>query len=275
MPKKRYSNSNACSFKRKKEYSANGETCYTKKAIQEIAMAWNQSGGKPKISKIRDKTKDQLYKDLQTRMTECDNEWCWLEHPRIKKLLNNNKNVKFSFGPAIPPGQHEWLRTSDIELVGKQLEFFYPHFYFMGAVPIDFQKIYKKYLNLTIKEFQDRDKHYLGVVFNTDPSTKDGKHWISLFIDLKNKKAYFFDSVGEAAPPEVKAWIKRKFRGFQFIENKNQHQFKNSECGIYSLHFLDRMASGVPFEKIEKKIIKDDEMNKNRKIYFNPFVKRE
>jgi Asfivirus cysteine protease S273R len=274
-PTKKYSHPNACSFGRTNTFN-DGKTCFTKTAIKDIARAWNMSGGDPKISNINNKSKQILYKDLKSRMTECDTEWCWIKHPKIAKLLKKNKEVQFSFGPAIPPGKYEWLRTTDIDLVGKQIEYFYPHFYYMGAVPIDFRKIYRSQFDthFNVRDYLADKITQLGIIFNTDPSTKTGKHWIALFVDLKKKYAYYFDSVGNSAPQQVKNWVRDKLPGFKFKENKTQHQFENSECGIYALHFLDKMASGVSFSKVEKRIVKDEEMNGKRIEYFNGFTPR-
>ena len=50
--------------------------------------------------------------------------------------------------------------------------------------------------------------------------------------------------------------------------NQIQHQFGNSECGVYSINFILRLVQGETFENITKNITKDEEMNKNRKKYF-------
>jgi hypothetical protein len=55
---------------------------------------------------------------------------------------------------------------------------------------------------------------------------------------------------------------------FDIRHNHIQHQFKNSECGVYSINFIVRLVSGESFDDIINNITKDDEMNKNRKIYF-------
>ena len=50
--------------------------------------------------------------------------------------------------------------------------------------------------------------------------------------------------------------------------NQIQHQFGNSECGVYSINFILRLVKGELFESITKNITKDDDMNLNRKKYF-------
>ena len=51
--------------------------------------------------------------------------------------------------------------------------------------------------------------------------------------------------------------------------NTNRHQYKNSECGVYSMNFIIRLLRGEGFAKIEKSKVIDDEMNKCRKVYFS------
>ena len=56
--------------------------------------------------------------------------------------------------------------------------------------------------------------------------------------------------------------------GFDIRYNNIQHQFKNSECGVYSMNFIIRLVSGESFDNIINNITNDDLMNENRKIYF-------
>ena len=51
--------------------------------------------------------------------------------------------------------------------------------------------------------------------------------------------------------------------------NKIQHQFKNSECGVYSINFIIRLLNGKEnFDDITNNITNDDVMNSCRKHYF-------
>ena len=51
--------------------------------------------------------------------------------------------------------------------------------------------------------------------------------------------------------------------------NNIRHQFKNSECGMYCLHFLIKMiTTKISFKKFCKNVISDDDIFKYRKIYF-------
>jgi hypothetical protein len=56
--------------------------------------------------------------------------------------------------------------------------------------------------------------------------------------------------------------------GFDIRYNHIQHQFNNSECGVYSINFIIRLVGGESFDSVINNITKDEEMNANRKIYF-------
>ena len=50
--------------------------------------------------------------------------------------------------------------------------------------------------------------------------------------------------------------------------NTFKHQFKNSECGVYSINFILRLLKGEKFKKITEEITLDDDINKCREVYF-------
>ena len=50
--------------------------------------------------------------------------------------------------------------------------------------------------------------------------------------------------------------------------NRNRHQYKNSECGVYSLNFILRLLNGHTFEDITTNKVLDDDINKCRDVYF-------
>jgi hypothetical protein len=56
--------------------------------------------------------------------------------------------------------------------------------------------------------------------------------------------------------------------GIDVKYNMNQHQFENSECGVYSINFIVRLVGGESFDNIVNNITSDDMMNKNREEYF-------
>ncbi len=59
-------------------------------------------------------------------------------------------------------------------------------------------------------------------------------------------------------------------KSFRTFFNNNRFQFKNSECGVYSMHFIEEFLNGKDFETIISNIIHDDKINKKRKFYYRP-----
>jgi len=56
---------------------------------------------------------------------------------------------------------------------------------------------------------------------------------------------------------------------FDIKFNNIQHQFKNSECGVYSINFIIRLVNGESFNNIIKNITDDETMNKYRQAIFS------
>ena len=123
-------------------------------------------------------------------------------------------------------------------------------------------------------------KTKIGIIFNTDPHNKPGQHWISMFVNVKKKKIFFFDSTGDKAPNEVKKLIERiKEQGLSLTTKINfkvdsnegiEHQYGNTECGMYSIFFIVHMLEDKMTEHyLKTHILKDEYMENFRHIYFN------
>ena len=50
--------------------------------------------------------------------------------------------------------------------------------------------------------------------------------------------------------------------------NKVRHQYKYSECGVYSINFILRLLKGESFDNICSNITTDAQINECRKTYF-------
>jgi hypothetical protein len=63
---------------------------------------------------------------------------------------------------------------------------------------------------------------------------------------------------------------------FKMFKNYVQHQFKNTECGMYTIHFIDNfLTTDKTFHQIIQDAIHDDEMNKLRySKYYRPRSKK-
>ena len=61
-----------------------------------------------------------------------------------------------------------------------------------------------------------------------------------------------------------------KLNSFKCFFNQKDHQRKNTECGVYSIHFIINMLEGKHFYDISNNIIRDEQMWMNRVKYFTP-----
>ena len=97
--------------------------------------------------------------------------------------------------------------------------------------------------------------------------------------DLNNKKRcsgmYFFDSQGIKPPNNIVELMEKLCKQgddcnikFQKLYNDNQHQYKNTECGIYSIHFIINMLEGMKFRNYINTKRKDEDIEKFRKIFY-------
>jgi hypothetical protein len=169
----------------------------------------------------------------------------------------------------------------------KQYEKAYKCFDFIGPTPINFntRKLYgecvwEELCNFNLEKLINRGITKIGIIFNTDPDTKPGQHWISMFINIKKKTIFFFDSTGDPPPKEVKDLIHKIIdqgrnlnKPIEFEVDSNEgieHQYGNTECGIYSIFFIVHMLEDKMTEHyLKTHVLKDEYMEKFRHIYFN------
>ena len=103
---------------------------------------------------------------------------------------------------------------------------------------------------------------------------------VSLFINVKNKTIFYFDSTGEAIPSQIKKFVDTVIKQgtqlkepieFKFDQNYPvEHQYGNTECGIYSIFFITHMLEDkITGHYMKTHVLKDKYMEKFRKVYFN------
>lgn len=252
-----------------KNKTASNDTCFTPNILLKIKSDYNHTN---KENPIRQSKPSEILRELRNRLSQCDKEDCWL-----KQLKNDNlgKKIKeYVFAPKRPKewiyNPNEWLSNYDIFNVLTQYEDKYPNFEFIGPSFIDFDKkigsdestcVTNDLCNFSLREHIDKKHNKIAVVFNLDKHTGPGTHWVSLFIDVKDKFILYFDSAGSRIPNEIMNLVKRiQKQGlelprkihFKFYENYPMtHQYTNTECGMYSLFFIITMLLG----EIDKNVL--------------------
>ena len=278
-------------------------SCFTLKSLQLIAENYNkQAKEKIEISNDKQKLVDILEKKLQDK---CNEQTCWLRLDFVKAIQNPDILVN-TFRPEGPEKKFEWLSTTDINEVVSQYQEKHKNFLFLGAVPADFEEL--GVLGIADLKFDDLEKEgktKIGMVINLDEHDKGGSHWVALYTNLKEGQIYYFDSFAKKPYKKTRKFINKvvkyiyrnkynknikinnvlkKLKNIENFDNSSniiknlnkldikyntiQHQFDNSECGVYSINFIVRLVGGESFEDITNNITKDDKMNECRKSYF-------
>jgi hypothetical protein len=191
--------------------------------------------------------------------------------------------------------KHEWLDSNDILKVMKQYERHYTAFEFLGPSPADFDQpdgerrcVWDELCKFDLGRWLKRGKTLFGVIFNVDPHTSSGSHWVSVFVNAGTGHVYFFNSTGDRITPRINRFVKKVQRQsaqlfgneYKFDSNAGvEHQMGDTECGIYALYFIhtmiDQSRDHSAFRRIFKEkdaVIRDREMAKFRDVFFNdPF----
>ena len=274
-----------CSPKEKNKI--NSFSCYTNDSLYKLRDQWN----KRHLNKMI-KTNDpkEIHSMLSSYLNNvCKTESCWLK--QNKDFGKISEDIIDSFAPESPSewktNPNEWLSSVDIDKVMNQYKKAYKCFEFIGPSPIDFDTktshgecVWNELCNFSLANQIKKGKNKIGVIFNTDPHNKSGSHWISLFINIKKKIIFFFDSVGTKPSKEIMKLVNRIIDqgnklnpkiNFKFENNNGvEHQNGNTECGIYSLFFIIHMLQDKTTDEFYKNhIISDNDVQHYRKIYFN------
>ena len=291
-----------------KDKAVTSDTCFTANILTKIKSDYNHTN---RADPIRETDPKKILRELRQRLSHCGKEDCWLR--QIKDDTLRKKINDYVFAPKSPSewnyNPNEWLSNLDIFNVLTQYEDKYPHFEFIGPSFIDFDKkvgadqsscVTDELCNFSLKQHMEKKHSKIAVVFNLDKHTGPGTHWVSLFVDIKDRFIFYFDSAGSKIPNEIMALVKRiqkqglelsrKIR-FKFYENYPMaHQYSTTECGMYSLFFIITMllnkvdhhdeidqqsvrrTRGGKFNRIHffKKIrVPDSHVEKLRNKYFN------
>lgn len=200
----------------------------------------------------------------------------------LMKLPNLDENEKQRLAnmylrPAMPVAWKEdpdmWLDSNNIRDVMKQYEEARSDFKFLGPYPVDFASpnpygntpvaaasasaskdkcLIGEMCSLDLNTETRNGKKYIGIIYNLDPHYKDGSHWVGNFINIPKKMCYYFDSYGMKPPKEIyrfMQWLGIQEPKIRLGWNGRRFQHSNSECGMYSMYFVDRMLAGESFLK--------------------------
>lgn len=248
------------------------KTCFGKGHIAKIANSLNAA--KPNR------------RELEERLgCKKDDDVCLL---RKSGLSNSEKKAieEDVFRPKMPSewktNMNTWLSDEDIRKAMRQYEEAFPEFKFLEVVPIDFsaQDPYEKdkkkcivdsFCHVELASLKASGKTKVGAVFNLDPSYKGGSHWVALFININSHEVLYFDSYGLPPPEQISRFMRSltlQDSKMQLKHNARRFQYKDSECGMYSMIFILCMLSGESFKYFCKHPISDEQAEAFRKFMY-------
>jgi hypothetical protein len=259
-------------------------TCYSSKSLNKLKSLWNK---KHQENKIRTNNSKKIWNKLKKNLSKtCKSERCWLTQEFISNDLDNELKNN-TFAPNAPStwkkNPNEWLNSNDINKVMKQYEEAYPEFDFIGPSPIDFnnkklfgQCVWNELCKFNLKSYIKKGKSKIGIIFNTDPHYLGGAHWICMFIDIKKKYLFYFDSNADATPQEIIKFthtIRDQAAALgiklKYFKNTTEHQKSDTECGMYVLYIITELVKGKKNPDSFEKRVPDKNMVALRKILFN------
>jgi hypothetical protein len=265
----------------------NDLTCFTMVQLKQIAKNYNATINSPKNIIKMHRTKEALWNAIEKKLQfHCpSDEKCWLN-------FGTTKNAHSRFRPDMPKSwvdnPREWLSNIDIQKVMQQYQ--KKTFKFVGVFPTDYdyklsmnECVAEELCNLDIKQLKKDKVTELGIIFNTDPHYASGSHWVAVYVNIINSKKngkfgfYYYDSNAE----QPSKYIHRLYDSiktqlpkiqqdiFTMRTNDVKHQFKNTECGMFSMDFIINMLNKKnTFDQIIHQKIDDDIVFKKRKIFF-------
>lgn len=264
-------------------------SCYSKNNLNQFKLLWN---ARHKDDEILSNEPSKIWESLRHRFSHvCETEKCWMRQNFVQGYLDYDI-LKYTFAPEAPKtwakNPNEWLSNIDIISVMKHFEYYFTNFAFIGPTPIDFDKqivgdkcVWDELCNFSLYKMIKKNKKKIGIIFNTDPHTKKGEHWVSMFIDMSAKPKpyiFYFDSAGDPIKKEIKILADRIIEQakklditIEFNENHPKvHQKGETECGMYSLYLIIELLTGRKnYNFFLENSIADKSIEKFRNIYFN------
>lgn len=272
-------------------------TCYTMKQLRLIAQKYNQLNPN-EIIKVKGLKKKELHDRIKEALSDvCKNEFCWSNQVHMQDLKDNFRPVK---PLEWEKNRYTWLNTNDILKVMKQYEHLHTDFKFLGVFPIDFTNSSpggicygEEMCSFEVNKFLAGRKKQFAFVLNLDRHDGPGSHWVSVYCNLDPKKEnlgiYYYDSTASRPGDYARNFMdkvaghsraggggggKKGPREFEKKHNTIQKQFKNTECGMFSMIFITQCLKRVyKFEDICQRMPRDDEVNQIREIVYLPRIK--
>lgn len=204
---------------------------------------------------------------------KCKDDECLIQYSENPSLLDMMRLL-----PKGPDKVNGWLSNTDINNILKRYAPTKKKYVHLGTVPVDFETVSNKNWHVSVADvIRSVQSGYqrLSMVINMDPSWKSGSHWVALYISVPDRSIEYFNSTGRLPPKPVDTFMKSLLKvlpnKFSIKINRVQHQFADTECGMYSVIYIIKRLNGKSFDAITRRVILDDTINKCRSVYFRNY----
>jgi len=263
-----------CAWSLHEDLTEGPPVCATKQVVKTIAEHLN----------IDEKNPEEIIETAKEKIN-CDSEKGLLEYiveevPQDKKELIM-RDLKTRYKMEGPADSTALFNNVHIDKTLKDWEKIYPTFKHVPFQFIDFRDKNTILETLDVKRLYDMGFRMIGCVLNTDYSTGPGKHWVCVFIDMRNEEEFtieFFNSSGRQPTYNGNAimnWMCKIKRDCELMgvkatikTNSIAHQESHTECGAYVTYFIFNRIIGIPFEEFSTKRIPDQVVTDFRKHLF-------
>ena len=245
--------------------------CIPKEVLEEVAIQLNVPADRNAIEKKLDVKPNHEYSFVNALPIDDKK-----KKELIKTYLRPKQPDEWKSDPDM------WLNSLDITHVMNQYEDAFPNFEFMGPYPIDFAApdpysgggkcLIQEMCEIKTADALANGTQYIGIIYNLDPHFKSGSHWVAVYVDLVKHKTYYFDSYGMEPPGQIQKfmkWLTTQDSQMKLFYNGRRFQYKNSECGMYSMYFIVRMLAGDDFQKFSRVAPPDSFMLELRNWFFS------
>lgn len=210
----------------------------------------------------------------------------WLSAPFIKKLSEEVQTVlQTQIFRTKGPLNNEWLNNIQINDTMTLYEPIYQNFVYLKTLPRDFYN-YLKY-DIDFDKHMQIKQYKFGMVINSDKHNQGGSHWKMLYFDTKYGVIIYIDSGGVKPEKEIQdfveyisEYLKNKNIPDRYYINDYQFQYGDSECGVFSMYFLNRILEmsvsdpsyeNNPLKILQQEKITDEQVQKWRNIFFSKY----
>jgi hypothetical protein len=258
----------------------NSGVCASDGVIEKIASFIEDKTDK----KINDA--EQVVEEAK-KILQCDTEECILKSKEFIKTLESGeiqiiqKDLDERYKVNGPAETTQLLNNFHIDKTLESWAGSIEHFLPIEFQYIDFTKYNTELETLDIENVYKNGIRCVGCVLNTDSTGGRGKHWICVFIDMRNDQDWtieFFNSSGNPPAISVIEWmmkIEMRMKKYkpnihikQVIVSRIVHQKSRTECGPYCLYFIFNRLNGVPYQEFSNSPIPDEKVTEFRKHLF-------